>query len=134
MSYCSAARGLSVSCVVDTARAGYASLSSAKRQFLQPNDYWKRMEFALWFTQKGIDDPSFPALSFFADEASFSCKGVFNAHNSHLRAYDNPHVTRSHAAQHCFAVNMWASRCATLFCCKYVGWNHWCSLVLILIY
>ncbi|GFW55043.1 hypothetical protein TNCV_2786581 [Trichonephila clavipes] len=42
------------------------------------------------------------------EESSFSREGEFNARNSHEWAYNNLHSTRNHAAQHGFAVNMWA--------------------------
>lgn len=53
-------------------------------------------------------DPSFLASVLFTDETLFSYEGVFNVYNSHVRAYENPHGTRSHAAQHHLAVSVWA--------------------------
>ncbi|GFW40776.1 hypothetical protein TNCV_4368241 [Trichonephila clavipes] len=45
---------------------------------------------------------------FFTDEASFIRESVFNAHNLHMRASNNPHGTRNPAAQHYFSENVWA--------------------------
>ena len=73
-------------------------------QLLQPDDYRKRVEFAQWFMQKGAVDPIFPASVLFTDEALFTRQGVFNTHNLQVCAYDNAHGTKSHAAQHRFAV------------------------------
>ncbi|GFQ86200.1 transposable element Tcb1 transposase [Trichonephila clavata] len=58
--------------------------------------------------QKGVGDPSFPASVLFTDDASFSHEGLFNVYSLHVWAYNNPHSTRSHTGQHCFAVNVWA--------------------------
>ncbi|GFX04087.1 hypothetical protein TNCV_3972361 [Trichonephila clavipes] len=59
--------------------------------------------------QKSVREPCFPASVSFADKESFS-RGVFNAHNSQVWVYDNPHGTKSHAAQHRFVVNVWNGR------------------------
>jgi hypothetical protein len=42
------------------------------------------------------------------DEACFTREGVFNVHNSHLWAQDNPHAIRERGYQVRFSVSVWA--------------------------
>ena len=42
------------------------------------------------------------------NEAYFKGEGMFNYHNVHLRAEENPHGIRPYAVQHGFLVNVWA--------------------------
>ena len=42
------------------------------------------------------------------DEACFNRTGVFNFHNLHLWAQENPHAFRRHFFQQQFSVNVWA--------------------------
>ena len=44
----------------------------------------------------------------FADEAHFTRDGIFNTHNFHHWAADNPHGTHKHSYQYRFSVNVWA--------------------------
>ena len=37
----------------------------------------------------------------------FRCKSVFNVHNSHLCAWDNPHVISKCGYEACFSVSGW---------------------------
>ncbi|RZC42533.1 DDE 3 domain containing protein [Asbolus verrucosus] len=41
-------------------------------------------------------------------EAGFTKEGVFNAHNTHVWADENPHAVREHNFQHEFSLNVWA--------------------------
>jgi hypothetical protein len=41
-------------------------------------------------------------------EACFTCEGVFNIHNNHLWAQDNPHAVCECQYQVCFSVSIWA--------------------------
>jgi hypothetical protein len=43
------------------------------------------------------------------DEACFTRDGVFNVHNSHLWARDNPHAIRKRGYQVRFSVSVWAA-------------------------
>ncbi|GFX24096.1 uncharacterized protein TNCV_2435891 [Trichonephila clavipes] len=54
-------------------------------QLLHPNVCPKCVDFAQWFTQKGVGDPSFSASVPFTEEALFSRERVFNAHNSQVK-------------------------------------------------
>lgn len=77
-------------------------------QLLNPDDYPKRVRFAQWFLEESANDPNFPAYVLFTDEATFTREGVFNHHNQHLWAQENPRGVRHHAAQRRFKVNVWA--------------------------
>lgn len=77
-------------------------------QAVTPEDYQHRRDFATWFRQQSAADPAFGASVLFTDEASFTREGTFNPHNAHLWALENPHGTRTRAAQSRFSVNVWA--------------------------
>lgn len=77
-------------------------------QALQASDYPLRVEFCQWFLQQCALQPDFPAYVLFTDEATFTQEGVFNVHNTHVWATENPHATRPHAFQKRFSVNVWA--------------------------
>ncbi|GBN14343.1 hypothetical protein AVEN_214556-1 [Araneus ventricosus] len=42
------------------------------------------------------------------DESTFNREGMFNSHNFHVWSEENPHATRTRAAQERFSVNVWA--------------------------
>lgn len=77
-------------------------------QALAPADYGPRVEYCQWFLQKMITQQDLPALVLFTDEAMFTQEGIFNSHNTHYWAHENPHRTRPHAYQTRFSVNVWA--------------------------
>ena len=83
-------------------------LSSVEGGVIAGFDYQKSVEFPQWFMPKGDVESTFPlfASDIFTDDASFSLEGVFNAYYSHVWVYDNPCSTRSHDAEHRFAVNV----------------------------
>ncbi|GFX11883.1 transposable element Tcb1 transposase [Trichonephila clavipes] len=56
----------------------------------------------------------------FCDEATFSSEGVFNTHNVHMWALNNPHSTRPRAAQQYFLVNEWVSITGDCLLCPYI--------------
>lgn len=76
-------------------------------QLLQPDDYPQRVVFAQWFINQSAADPHFASSVLFSDEATFTREGVFNTHNAHIWSSNNPHTTRSRAAQQRFSVNVW---------------------------
>ncbi|GFU40957.1 uncharacterized protein TNCV_4645371 [Trichonephila clavipes] len=49
----------------------------------------------------------FASSVLFCDETTFSREGVFNTHNAHMWALNNPHSTRLRAMQQRFTVNVW---------------------------
>lgn len=77
-------------------------------QAIQPTDYEQRVDFCRWFLRQTENQPEFPGLVLFTDEATFSQEGVFNTHNLHLWAQENPRKTRPHSFQTKFTVNVWA--------------------------
>lgn len=79
-----------------------------KVQALNPADYPLRVNFCQWVMQQCALQPDFVGDVLFTDEATLSREGVFNAHNSHVWATDNPHATRPHAFQQRFCINVWA--------------------------
>lgn len=79
-----------------------------KVQALKPDDFPRRIEFCQWFLQKCVSQPEFPNCVLFTDEASFTREGMFNGHNQHVWARDNPHAAFVRGHQDRFAVNIWA--------------------------
>lgn len=77
-------------------------------QLLEPADFAPRLTFARWYLQMCTRDRRFPSYIMFTDEATFTREGVFNSHNTHMWSEENPHATRTHAAQQRFSVNVWA--------------------------
>ncbi|GFW87793.1 DUF4817 domain-containing protein [Trichonephila clavipes] len=72
----------------------------------------------------------FPDEVLFSDEASFTREGIFNTHNDHIWAVENPHAIRRRAAQIRFSVNVWAGIIGDhligpyLFPCRLTGLNY----------
>ncbi|GFX00424.1 uncharacterized protein TNCV_2090741 [Trichonephila clavipes] len=77
-------------------------------QSLQPDDPPRRVTFAQWFLNQIAADMHFASSVLFCDEATFSREGVFNTHNAHMWALNNPHNTQPRAMQQRFTVNVWA--------------------------
>jgi hypothetical protein len=77
-------------------------------QGLLPRDFGPRVQFSEWFLQKQAVEGNFSERVLFTDEAHFTRDGVFNTHNSHNWAANNPHVTHRHSHQYRFSVNVWA--------------------------
>jgi len=79
-----------------------------KVQALSEDDYPLRTVFSNWFLGQRAQDPRFPSLVLFTDEATFTREGVFNNNNNHQWSYENPHATHTHGHQQRFSVNLWA--------------------------
>lgn len=77
-------------------------------QALSAGDYQQRQDFARWFLQQSAVAPNFAADVLFTDEATFTLEGIFNLHNVHVWAPENPKATRPHAAQRRYTINVWA--------------------------
>ena len=75
---------------------------------LNPEDYPLHKAFGTWFLQRSATDRTFAASVFFTHEVYFKHGGVFNQHNAHVWALENPHITQPRAAQERFIVNVWA--------------------------
>ena len=78
-------------------------------QGLVPRDYPRRLEFCVWFMNQINVNPNFAAQIFYTDEAQFSTRGLFNTHNSHVWAEENPHEIRSRGDQGWESINVWCA-------------------------
>jgi len=58
-------------------------------QHLGPGDFAERLEFCKWLN----DSRKLHRYIMFTDESQFIRDGVNNAHNSHVWAAENPHVS-----------------------------------------
>lgn len=65
-------------------------------------DYPRRVEFCRWLQENREIN------ILWTDEATFSRIGLFNVHNEHYWSSRNPHLTRRHAFQVRFTLNVWA--------------------------
>jgi hypothetical protein len=65
------------------------------------------MQFCEWLRHQDATDELFLHI-LWTDEACFTREGVFNVHNSHLCARDNPHAIRERGCQVRFIVSVWA--------------------------
>ena len=76
-------------------------------QALQTVGYAKYIAFAQWYFGKCTTYLLFPAKVYFSDELSSKKEGIFNTHNSRMRAEENSHVIRCRAAWTQFSFNVW---------------------------
>lgn len=79
-----------------------------KVQALLPADLPKRIQFSQWLLRKHFENSDFLRYVLFTDEAGFTREGIFNSHNTHIWAVENPRAIREIDSQHRFGVNMWA--------------------------
>lgn len=76
-------------------------------QGLNDNDFPRRMNFCRWYVDQCHQDPEFPSRVIWTDESLFSNCGVYNKHNYHYWATQNPHLVRARRLQRRFKVNVW---------------------------
>jgi hypothetical protein len=76
--------------------------------YLDPGDYPLRVEFCEWLLGCHRIDPRFIQNILWTDESYFSQDGIFNQHNNHIWATENPFAVHPRAHQHRFGINMWA--------------------------
>lgn len=76
-------------------------------QCLLERDFQPRVDLCQWFLRQIALLPYFVSNILFTDEAGFSRDGIFNFHNNHVWADDNPHATITGRHQHKFSVNVW---------------------------
>lgn len=84
-------------------------------QGLRETDYPRRLEFSNWFLQKCEQTPNFSRNIIWTDETYFSNCGIFNRHNHHFWATENPHQVTERRLQLRFGFNVW---------CGIYGKNH----------
>lgn len=77
-------------------------------QALLPTDYQLRVEFCETMLRREQEDPGFFDKVLWTDESRFERTGIFNIHNYHIWAMENPHAARDSTFQHRFSVNMWS--------------------------
>jgi hypothetical protein len=53
-------------------------------------------------------NPNFPRNILFTEECSFSKEGMYNTHNWHLWADENPNIIGVRGFQEKFSTNVWA--------------------------
>lgn len=73
-----------------------------------PPDYDRRLNFCNFIQNKRVEDPNFHHKILFTDEAGFTRTGIFNSHNFHEYAEENPHAKVVKHFQREFRVNVWA--------------------------
>ena len=78
-------------------------------QAMHLDDYLPRIALTQWYLGKCARDPLFPAKVLFSDETTYRREGIFNTHNAHAWAKENPHEIRRRAAQTRFLFNVWVS-------------------------
>lgn len=65
------------------------------------------MVFCNWFIHKCNEDPNFPKFVIWTDESYISSDGIFNRHNKHQWADNNPHATATSQRQGRFGFSVW---------------------------
>lgn len=71
-------------------------------------DYAPRVAFYREMLRRSREDPQFFNKILWTDESTFNRVGIFNIHNLHSWALQNPKLIRNHRFQHQFGVNPWA--------------------------
>lgn len=66
-----------------------------------------RLAFCNWLLGRCANDPNFPSIVLFTDEAGFTRNGVLNFHNLHLWRDENPHAVIPSRHQQRFSLNVW---------------------------
>ncbi|XP_017885361.1 histone-lysine N-methyltransferase SETMAR-like [Ceratina calcarata] len=77
-------------------------------QQLEEGDPERRRNFCSWMLQKLRENENFISQILFTDEAGFDRSGVFNLHNEHVWAIENPHAVVERHSQRQFSCNVWA--------------------------
>ncbi|GFW99526.1 hypothetical protein TNCV_3417591 [Trichonephila clavipes] len=91
-------RGFPLQRLEDSPRTKHASVSTQ-----QPEDYAPR---AQWYLGKFATNSLFLMKCCFPMRHPFTREGIFNTHNDHIWAVENPHAIRRRAAQIRFSVNV----------------------------
>lgn len=79
-----------------------------KVQGLEPGDDARRIEFCRWLLNSDIIQYQFFKKILWTDEALFTRQGVFNTHNMHLWATENPKAAWETSFQRRFTIHVWA--------------------------
>lgn len=71
-------------------------------QELNPLDYEPRVTFCAWLCE------NWNRNILWTDECTFTRRGLFNQHNRHMWAHENPFLMEEDSFQHRFSLNVWA--------------------------
>lgn len=74
---------------------------------LFPNDFQRRLDFCHWFLHKCHESPGFEGTVIWTDETHISSAGIFNRHNNHHWAQENPYATATVNRQGRFGFGVW---------------------------
>lgn len=77
-------------------------------QALSEADFPARLQYCHWLRERNAEDRQFISFILFTDEASFTRNGIFNFHNEHYYADENPHINHQSRHQQQFSINVWA--------------------------
>ncbi|XP_058810561.1 histone-lysine N-methyltransferase SETMAR-like [Phymastichus coffea] len=75
---------------------------------LEPGDPQQRLRYCHWLVDAVDEDPNILDRILWTDESTFGRIGMFNQHNEHVWAHENPFAVREDRSQHRYAVNVWA--------------------------
>lgn len=78
-------------------------------QDILPEDLPMRRQFCQLLLFRHAEDPRFLANIIFSDESTFTRNGIFNMHNEHVWAEENPHARKVTHYQQSFKINVWAA-------------------------
>lgn len=71
-------------------------------QELNPHDFEPRVTFCRWILENRNRN------ILWTDECTFTRRGLFNQHNRHMWAHENPFLVEEDNFQHRFSLNVWA--------------------------
>lgn len=77
-------------------------------QHLHEGDAERCLEFCRWIINQNERDNTFCARILFSDESLFTREGLFNTHNMHYWAEENPFLIRERSFQVRWKLNIWA--------------------------
>lgn len=76
-------------------------------QALEERDFPLRVQFCDWLEEQRVAVHYFEKKILFTDEAGFTRNGIFNFHNNHEWADENPHAIVQRGHQQQFRLNVW---------------------------
>ncbi|CAI6359122.1 unnamed protein product [Macrosiphum euphorbiae] len=74
---------------------------------LENADHQQRVQFCRWLLHNAVEDRGFFQSIMWTDESTFTREGVFNVHNSHHYAQENPRLVRQQRFQRRYSINVW---------------------------
>ncbi|KMQ82561.1 transposable element tc3 transposase, partial [Lasius niger] len=77
-------------------------------QGLSVADYGPRLQFCQWVVNRIDENPNFCENILFTDEAGFDRNGIFNYHNLHVWALENPKAIDQRRHQQQLSCTVWA--------------------------